>query len=48
MRELIGLCHNCRKEVYCVNGFFDGVQEDGVLSCRSCSDVWSESSEETE
>ncbi|GAA0440573.1 hypothetical protein GCM10008983_17010 [Lentibacillus halophilus] len=37
MRELIGPCHICGENVYCENGFFDGVQEDGQLLCHECA-----------
>ncbi|MFD1361548.1 hypothetical protein ACFQ4A_07750 [Lentibacillus salinarum] len=38
MRELIGQCQSCGREVYCENGFFDGVQENGRLLCYVCAD----------
>ncbi|WP_010530347.1 hypothetical protein [Lentibacillus jeotgali] len=38
MRELIGECQQCGKNVYCENGFFDGVQENGKLLCNECAD----------
>ncbi|WP_188454598.1 hypothetical protein [Virgibacillus oceani] len=38
MRELIGECQSCGKHVYCENGFFDGVQLDGVLHCNECAE----------
>ncbi|WP_255259783.1 hypothetical protein [Lentibacillus sp. CBA3610] len=38
MRELIGECRSCGKNVYCENGFFDGVHEDGKLLCYDCAD----------
>ncbi|WP_269919205.1 hypothetical protein [Caldifermentibacillus hisashii] len=36
MRELIGECVACGKNVYCENGFFDGVHEGGKLYCIRC------------
>ncbi len=38
MRELIGQCQSCGKNVYCENGFFDGVQIDGRLLCNDCAE----------
>jgi formylmethanofuran dehydrogenase subunit E len=38
MRELVGQCQECGKNVYCENGFFDGVQENGKLLCNDCAD----------
>ena len=37
MKELIGHCAACSKEVYCKGGFLDGViQEDKSLLCFTC------------
>ncbi|WP_276282284.1 hypothetical protein [Virgibacillus indicus] len=38
MRELIGKCTSCGKNVYCENGFFDGVQDNGKLFCNECAE----------
>ncbi|MGM0896793.1 MAG: hypothetical protein ACQEV0_02780 [Bacillota bacterium] len=38
MRELIGPCSNCGKDVYCRDGFLDGVYIDGELICRDCAE----------
>lgn len=38
MRELIGQCQSCGKNVYCENGFFDGAQLDGKLLCNDCAE----------
>ncbi len=39
MREVIGACQSCGKNVYCENGFFDGVQtEEGRLLCNECAE----------
>ncbi|MFC2947399.1 hypothetical protein [Virgibacillus sediminis] len=37
MRELVGSCTVCGKEIYCENGFFDGEQKDGDLYCHECA-----------
>ncbi|SHG92251.1 hypothetical protein [Ornithinibacillus halophilus] len=36
MRELIGTCQECEKDIYCENGFLNGVHEDGKLLCFEC------------
>lgn len=36
MRELIGHCESCGREVYCENGFFTGIHIEGKLFCSSC------------
>lgn len=36
MMELIGKCTSCGKNVYCENGFFNGVHEGGKLYCTRC------------
>ncbi|WP_255695137.1 hypothetical protein [Virgibacillus salidurans] len=36
MHELIGPCQTCGKNVYCEDGFFAGVHEDGQLLCEDC------------
>ncbi|MFD2043901.1 hypothetical protein ACFSTA_05025 [Ornithinibacillus salinisoli] len=38
MRELIGTCESCGREVYCDNGFFDGVHDEGTLLCHQCNE----------
>ncbi len=38
MRELIGDCQSCGKNVYCEDGFFDGVQAEGLLHCNECAE----------
>ena len=38
MRELIGPCSNCGKDVYCRDGFLDGVYVDGELVCFDCQE----------
>ena len=38
MKEHVGLCQVCKKDVYCMDGFLDGyVDEDGKLICTDCS-----------
>lgn len=38
MVELVGLCVACKKEVFCRNGFLDGVvTEDKKLYCNDCA-----------
>ncbi|WP_330948459.1 hypothetical protein [Virgibacillus sp. MG-45] len=36
MREFVGYCSCCGVEVYCEDGFFNGLHVDGVLLCASC------------
>jgi hypothetical protein len=37
MNELIGCCTRCRKEVYCLNGFLNGVHKDSKeIFCFEC------------
>ncbi|SDQ66146.1 hypothetical protein [Virgibacillus salinus] len=36
MKELIGQCQSCGQNVYCKDGFFDGVQKNGKLLCNEC------------
>ncbi|WP_458412919.1 hypothetical protein ACNQFZ_19230 [Schinkia sp. CFF1] len=39
MRELVGVCQDCNKEIYCENGFLNGiVKEDGKLICFGCEE----------
>ncbi|WP_187378578.1 hypothetical protein [Oceanobacillus jeddahense] len=37
MKEFIGTCIKCNKEIYCKDGFLDGVNEQGRLYCFTCS-----------
>ena len=37
MRELIGPCSNCGKDIYCRDGFLDGVYVKGELLCFDCA-----------
>ncbi|MGX6442514.1 hypothetical protein ACWM35_04720 [Neobacillus sp. K501] len=37
MKELIGQCSTCQKEIYCLDGFFNGVQtDDHKTYCFEC------------
>jgi ribosomal protein L24E len=37
MREYIGSCHNCGKDIFCLDGFFTGVvKEDQKIFCFDC------------
>ncbi|MBO8155696.1 MAG: hypothetical protein H0Z32_04490 [Bacillaceae bacterium] len=38
MKEWVGVCQICGKEIYCLNGFLDGVNDEGRLLCFSCSE----------
>lgn len=37
MEEYVGRCNKCGKEVYCRDGFLEGVHEDGRLHCFDCA-----------
>jgi len=39
MRELIGPCVNCGKDVYCRDGFLEGVYMNGKLLCNKCAEA---------
>jgi hypothetical protein len=40
MQELVGHCKECGKEIYCRDGFLDGiVLEDKSLICFDCNDA---------
>lgn len=37
MKELVGYCSTCSKEIYCLDGFFNGVQsDDRKMYCFEC------------
>jgi hypothetical protein len=39
MKELVGYCTKCLKEIYCLDGFFNGVQsDDRKMYCFECFD----------
>jgi hypothetical protein len=38
MRELVGSCSVCKKDVYCLDGFLNGsLDEQGRLACFECA-----------
>ncbi|MFC0188656.1 hypothetical protein ACFFJY_10185 [Fictibacillus aquaticus] len=37
MKELVGNCWICGKEVFCLDGFLNGVAENGKVCCFNCS-----------
>ncbi|RJX41083.1 hypothetical protein D3P09_03495 [Paenibacillus pinisoli] len=38
LKEHVGYCQECRKEIFCRDGFLDGVvQEDTSIRCFDCS-----------
>jgi hypothetical protein len=37
MRELVGKCEECGKDIYCMDGFLNGIKEDGKLLCFDCT-----------
>jgi hypothetical protein len=40
LKELIGCCSICGKELYCLDGFFNGViLENKELICFECEEV---------
>nr|WP_090232870.1 hypothetical protein [Fictibacillus solisalsi] len=44
MKELVGYCRQCKKPVYCLEGFLNGVHANGTLLCFSCSEEWDQKS----
>ncbi|WP_256464014.1 hypothetical protein [Halobacillus salinarum] len=39
MQDLVGNCRYCGAEVYCLDGFLNGVvDEDQLLSCYDCAE----------
>ncbi|WP_169823963.1 hypothetical protein [Bacillus marinisedimentorum] len=39
MKEFVGKCDQCGKDIYCLEGFLNGVKDDsGKLLCFSCAD----------
>jgi hypothetical protein len=39
MKELVGHCNHCRKPLYCLDGFFNGVKTDsGKSLCFDCNE----------
>ncbi|MDT3762931.1 hypothetical protein [Priestia filamentosa] len=38
MKELIGVCIECKRDIYCLNGFLDGIIiGNGQLICFPCN-----------
>lgn len=38
MKELVGTCFQCEKNIYCLDGFFNGIQtEDHKILCIECN-----------
>ncbi|KKB36462.1 hypothetical protein [Bacillus thermotolerans] len=38
MQEKVGTCKNCGRTLYCMDGFFNGVKEDGATYCFECAE----------
>ncbi|WP_269431507.1 hypothetical protein [Domibacillus indicus] len=38
MNEFVGSCVLCGKDVYCQDGFLNGVKEEGGLHCFECAE----------
>ncbi|MCM3719097.1 hypothetical protein [Fictibacillus phosphorivorans] len=37
MKEYVGPCESCKKDLYCMDGFFQGeISPSGKLYCFSC------------
>jgi hypothetical protein len=36
MIEKVGICHNCGKDIHCLDGFLDGVLKECLLLCFDC------------
>lgn len=47
MKELVGSCFTCGKEVFCLDGFLNGVHYDQKLYCIECSKQVVKDNEET-
>ncbi|WP_172799222.1 hypothetical protein [Bacillus sp. FJAT-29814] len=46
MRELVGTCKCCNKEIYCLDGFFNGViTEEKQIYCFDCHEKISKEEE---
>ncbi|WP_277994160.1 hypothetical protein [Staphylococcus equorum] len=37
MRELVGKCSVCQKDIYCLNGFLNGEYNNNHLYCFTCA-----------
>jgi hypothetical protein len=38
MREFVGYCESCSKEIFCLDGFLNGVWEEENLYCFDCKE----------
>lgn len=38
MKEYVGICTVCQKDVYCLEGFLNGVVVEGKLVCFACEE----------
>ncbi|MGM9985775.1 MAG: hypothetical protein ACI35O_00980 [Bacillaceae bacterium] len=40
MKEFVGYCANCKKEIHCLDGFINGVvmTKKDILLCFECAD----------
>ncbi|WP_363321618.1 hypothetical protein [Polycladomyces subterraneus] len=38
MRELVGPCVCCAKDVYCTDGFLNGIVDEGKILCFDCQE----------
>lgn len=36
MQEQVGKCARCKKEIFCMDGFLDGIYDEGMLLCFDC------------
>jgi hypothetical protein len=40
MKEHVGVCHMCNKDIYCLDGFLIGITDnEGRLVCLECSHI---------
>lgn len=48
MKELVGNCSNCNKEIYCLDGFLNGVVTDKnrIILCFDCANQQEELTED--
>ncbi|MBM7648291.1 hypothetical protein JOC78_001233 [Bacillus ectoiniformans] len=38
MREFVGKCEKCQKDIYCLDGFLNGMKIEGALLCFECGE----------
>ncbi|KIL76630.1 hypothetical protein SD78_0732 [Bacillus badius] len=38
MQEQVGTCQQCGRALYCLDGFFYGIKENGVVLCFECKE----------